>query len=111
MHPQTAQQNRPIASLAGLLACAAIAVVSGRQLNSSTWWIIVFVPCLFGVLHCIRRLLNISKTSAAAHALHDDANGRHPNQGLANPATGLFIGSSGFDATGHAFGAGSREGS
>jgi hypothetical protein len=102
--------------LTGLVVCAIIAFLTGRLLSHDAGWLVLFAPSALVGFHCLAHLLRAFGVPVAAlgHGRSGEPNDfgpprRHPNEGLVNPTTGLFIGGSGCDALGNGFGMGSRD--
>ena len=87
-----------------VLAGGGLAVVSAFQLNDSAAWALLLLPSALVAAHGVAALLQ----RWGIQVVTDDSGAiaRHPaSSAQINPATGMFMSSSGLDGAGQAFGA------
>lgn len=87
-----------------VLAAVGIAVVSAYQLNDNAAWTLLLVPSVLVAGHGVAALLKRWGVPVVAADSTAIAHHRAPTAQI-NPATGMFMSSSGLDGAGQAFGA------
>ena len=90
---------RVLAPLAGV----GLGVVSAYQLNDNAAWALLLVPSALVAAHGVAALLK--RWGVVVVAADSEATARHPAPtAQINPATGMFLSSTGLDGSGQAFG-------